>query len=135
MLFFSAALPGMSLVAIHLSLNEPVPGTQPGKFNQDLEKSGDVFTTMVVADWKRGDTIHYWLYAIYEGLGRHKLMQQFVIDSGEFGTAECRQIWGSLSRGFRVFIVIFVIWTLALEIWMTIIGRSAYCFLFVVVVE
>ncbi|XP_043229622.1 coagulation factor XII-like isoform X2 [Amphibalanus amphitrite] len=84
------ALPGISLVAIHLSLNEPVPGTRPGRYNQDLERSGDVFTTMVVADWKAGDTIHYWLYVVYEGLGRHRLAQQFVIDADAAGGTPSR---------------------------------------------
>ena len=38
---------GMSLAAIHLTVNEPVHGTRPGKVNKDLSLTGDTFVTSV----------------------------------------------------------------------------------------
>ena len=45
--FAVSELPGMSLAAIHLTLNEPVHGTQPGKINKDLGLVGNTFRTTV----------------------------------------------------------------------------------------
>ena len=78
----------MALAAIHMNLNDPLSGTNPGKYNHDLTRSGGVFATVVNAPWKRGDVIHYWVYVIYEGLGRQKLEQSHRIAGPE--SSACR---------------------------------------------
>ncbi|XP_037071874.1 transmembrane protease serine 11D-like [Pollicipes pollicipes] len=76
------ALPGVSLAAIHMNLDEPLRGTNAGKYNKDMDKSGDVFVTMIHAPWEQASTIYYWVYVIFNGLGHHKLEQRFDISPG-----------------------------------------------------
>ena len=39
--------PSMTVAAIHLTVNEPVLGTRPGKVNRDLDLRDGVFSTLV----------------------------------------------------------------------------------------
>lgn len=73
--------PGLTLFAFHGNVNSKLDVLEGGSFSQDITKSknGTWTYTDRTTKLKIGDTIHYWLYVVYYGLGYRSDQQQFVV--------------------------------------------------------
>jgi len=77
-------VPGATLAAVHYSVNSPLAGTQPGRWNFDIRsKSGNTWVhenPRVRAN--PGDTVYYWVYVIINGLGRSETGLSWKVPNG-----------------------------------------------------
>lgn len=73
--------PGLSLFAFHGNVNSKLNVLEGGTFSQDITKpkNGTWTFTDRTTKLKIGDTINYWLYVVYYGLGYRRDQQQFVV--------------------------------------------------------
>ncbi|XP_030373842.1 gram-negative bacteria-binding protein 3-like [Scaptodrosophila lebanonensis] len=76
--------PGITLFAFHGKLNEEMEGLEAGTWARDIVKAKNGRWTFRdrIASLKPGDTLYYWTYVIYNGLGYREDDGQFVV--GEY---------------------------------------------------
>lgn len=77
-------VPGVSLVALHYSINRGLPGVKPGQWNYDVRtKTGNLWIhENRNVNVNPGDRVNYWVYAVHNGLG-HQLLEQSWTASGD----------------------------------------------------
>ncbi|XP_033115164.1 beta-1,3-glucan-binding protein-like isoform X2 [Anneissia japonica] len=67
--------PGISLFAVHYSINKALPGVAAGDWNYDVTspKNGYWVHENTLVTVNDGDVVNYWLYVLYNGLGYQEL--------------------------------------------------------------
>ncbi|XP_046660248.1 beta-1,3-glucan-binding protein [Homalodisca vitripennis] len=73
--------PDVTLVAFHVNVNEEFQGVEAGQWAADvLKRRGGRWTyNFPQVKVKKGDTIHYWVYAIRNGLGYQNLDRSYQV--------------------------------------------------------
>jgi len=71
---------GVSLFAVHYSINKPVPGVSPGDYNYDITAPTGEYFVHENRDvtLKVGDKVYYWIYVLHEGRGYQLTDQQWT---------------------------------------------------------
>nr|3IE4_A Chain A, Gram-Negative Binding Protein 3 [Drosophila melanogaster]3IE4_B Chain B, Gram-Negative Binding Protein 3 [Drosophila melanogaster] len=82
---FEVSIPdeeGITLFAFHGKLNEEMEGLEAGTWARDIVKAKNgrwTFRDRITA-LKPGDTLYYWTYVIYNGLGYREDDGSFVVN-------------------------------------------------------
>jgi len=72
---------GASLVAVHYTVNSPISGVNPGKWNYDIRSKtgGQWVHENRNVRLNNGDTVYYWLYMLVNGRGRQVTGQNWKV--------------------------------------------------------
>lgn len=77
---------GISLVAVHININEEFDGLDAGHIAKDIRKDKNGYWTYKNKHTvlKKGDVIYYWIHTIYNGLGYDLLDQEYLVTGNLF---------------------------------------------------
>ncbi|XP_071483403.1 beta-1,3-glucan-binding protein-like [Diadema antillarum] len=72
---------GVSLVAYHYNINRPLNGVAAGDYNYDVtEPTGNYWVhEKTDINPQIGDTVYYWVYVVYNGVGYQLLEQSWAV--------------------------------------------------------